>query len=62
MGTSDGSKPKVLDCYRFEFTLFFLCRADEYANSVVGTNLYISPEVHQRKYNSKRYAFGYVQH
>ncbi|ROI15867.1 Serine/threonine-protein kinase Nek1 [Anabarilius grahami] len=35
-----------------------LKRADDYANSVVGARLYVSPEVYQRKYNSKRYAFG----
>ncbi|XP_016115296.1 serine/threonine-protein kinase Nek1-like isoform X2 [Sinocyclocheilus grahami] len=29
-------------------------RADEYANSVVGAKLYVSPEVYQKKYNSKR--------
>ncbi|ROL53184.1 Serine/threonine-protein kinase Nek1 [Anabarilius grahami] len=31
-----------------------LKRADEYANSVVGAKLYVSPEVYERKYNSKR--------
>ncbi|KAG1960653.1 serine/threonine-protein kinase Nek1 [Pimephales promelas] len=41
-----------------------LKRADEYANSVVGTNLYISPEVHQRKYNSKSdiWSLGWLLH
>ncbi|RXN37006.1 serine threonine- kinase Nek1-like protein [Labeo rohita] len=34
-------------------------RADEYANSVVGAKLYVSPEVYQGKHNSKRYAIKY---
>ncbi|XDV11346.1 hypothetical protein PO909_000312 [Leuciscus waleckii] len=39
-------------------------RADEYANSVVGTNLYISPEVHRKKYNSKSdiWSLGWLLH
>lgn len=58
MDRNENSWPKVKVCHRFEFPLFFRCRADEYANSVVGAKLYVSPEVYQKKYNSKRYAFG----
>ncbi len=61
MGNSDGCKMhiigqnEVLNPDRFELTKFlFLCRADAYANSVVGAKPYVSPEVYQRHYNSKR--------
>ncbi|XP_052459284.1 uncharacterized protein LOC128017790 isoform X1 [Carassius gibelio] len=39
-------------------------RADEYANSVVGAKLYFSPEVCQRRYNSKSdiWSLGWVLH
>ncbi|RXN37104.1 serine threonine- kinase Nek1-like protein [Labeo rohita] len=35
-------------------------RADAYAASVVGASLYVSPEVHQKRYNSKRRLKFYV--
>ncbi|CAM4511770.1 unnamed protein product [Leuciscus chuanchicus] len=34
-----------------------LQRADEYATSVVGAELYVSPEIYKHRHNSKRYAF-----
>ncbi|XP_016383695.1 calcium-dependent protein kinase 25-like isoform X1 [Sinocyclocheilus rhinocerous] len=39
-------------------------RADEYANSVVGAKLYVSPEVYQKKYNSKSdiWSLGWLLH
>ncbi|XP_051744605.1 probable myosin light chain kinase DDB_G0271550 isoform X2 [Ctenopharyngodon idella] len=39
-------------------------RADEYASSVVGAKLYVSPEVYQRKYNSKSdiWSLGWLLH
>ncbi|XP_058639018.1 serine/threonine-protein kinase dst4-like isoform X3 [Onychostoma macrolepis] len=42
----------------------FLCRADEYAKSVVGANLYVSPEVYQKKYKSKSdiWSLGWLLH
>lgn len=49
---------RPLDFYRFEFTLFLPYRDAEYASSVVGAKLYVSPEVYEKKHNSKRYAFG----
>ncbi|XP_042615208.1 serine/threonine-protein kinase Nek1-like [Cyprinus carpio] len=36
-------------------------QADEYANSVVGAKLYVSPEFYQKKYNSKRCMKGQVK-
>lgn len=39
-------------------------RADAYAASVVGATLYVSPEVHQKKYNSKSdiWSLGWLLH
>ncbi|XDV11440.1 hypothetical protein PO909_000379 [Leuciscus waleckii] len=39
-------------------------RADEYANSLVGAKPYISPEVYQRRYNSKSdiWSLGWLLH
>ncbi|KAL1272056.1 hypothetical protein QQF64_031072 [Cirrhinus molitorella] len=39
-------------------------RADEYANTVVGARLYVSPEVYQKKYNSKSdiWSLGWLLH
>lgn len=41
-----------------------LDRADAYAQSVVGADLYVSPEVYEKKYNSKSdiWSFGWLLH
>ncbi|XP_056316847.1 serine/threonine-protein kinase 24-like isoform X2 [Danio aesculapii] len=41
-----------------------LSRADAYAQSVVGADLYVSPEVYQRRYNSKSdiWSLGWLAH